>query len=149
MPDLYLSDILRLRDRGDGKAILLEWYNSATGVWEEKLRLDNDTGNIELVGLINVANVIPETALRDIKWGTVSIDPPSIAAGASANVDVTVSGLAVGDRILVMCQEDLEAGLVPQAAYVPAADTHRVRLYNPTGAAIDGVARTWLWVAFK
>jgi len=81
--------------------------------------------------------------------GTVSVDPPSIVAGAAANVDVTVAGLKTTDYVLVMCIEDLEAGLVPVAAYVPAADTLRIRLYNPTAAAIDGAARTWAWFAFK
>jgi len=49
----------------------------------------------------------------------------------------------------VVCTSDLEAGLVPVAAYVPAANTLRIRLYNPTAAAIDGVSRTWAWFAFK
>jgi len=81
--------------------------------------------------------------------GTVAINPPLIGAGAAANVDVTVSGLETTDRVLVVCTEDLEAGLVPIAAYVPAANTLRVRLYNPTGAAIDGAERVWAWFAFK
>jgi len=50
--------------------------------------------------------------------------------------------------VLVMCQSDLEAGLVPQAAYVPADGTLRIRLYNPTAAAIDGAARDWLFIAW-
>jgi len=81
--------------------------------------------------------------------GTVAVDPPSIAAGAAANVDVTVTGLETTDRVLVVCTEDLEAGLVPIAAYVPSANTLRIRLYNPTAAAIDGVSRIWAWFAFK
>jgi len=81
--------------------------------------------------------------------GTVTVDPPSIAAGAAANVDVTVTGLETTDYVLVMCTSDLEAGLVPVASYVPAANTLRIRLYNPTAAAIDGASRTWAWFAFK
>jgi len=91
---------------------------------------------------------IPYGKLKDFLIGVVSVDPPSIAAGASANVDVTVSGLKTTHKVIAMCQSDLEAGLVPQAAYVPAADTLRIRLYNPTGAAIDGVARDWLYIAW-
>jgi len=81
--------------------------------------------------------------------GTVAVDPPSIAAGAAANVDVTVTGLETTDHVVVVCKEDLEAGLIPVAAYVPAANTLRIRLYNPTAAAIDGASRTWAWFAFK
>jgi len=81
--------------------------------------------------------------------GTVAVDPPSIAAGAAANVDVTVTGLETTDYVFAVCTSDLEAGLVPIAVYVPAANTLRIRLYNPTAAAIDGVSRTWAWFAFK
>jgi len=91
---------------------------------------------------------IPYGKLKDFLIGVVSVDPPAIAAGASANVDVTVSGLKTTHKVIAMCQSDLEAGLVPQAAYVPAADTLRIRLYNPTGAAIGGVARDWLYIAW-
>jgi len=86
--------------------------------------------------------------IEGFMMGVVSVDPPSIGAGASANVDVTVSGLTTSHRVVAMCQSDLEAGLVPQAAYVPADGTLRIRLYNPTAAAIDGVARDWLFIAW-
>jgi hypothetical protein len=79
---------------------------------------------------------------------SVSVDPPSIPAGQAANVNVTVPGVAVGDDVLAIPPDTLEAGLVPQAASVPAADTIRVRLYNPTAAAIDGAARTWRFIIF-
>jgi hypothetical protein len=80
--------------------------------------------------------------------GTVTIDPPSIAAGSTANVDVTVSGLTTSHCVLVMCQSDLEHGLIPIAAYVPAANTLRVRITNFTSAAIDGAARKWFYIAW-
>jgi len=91
---------------------------------------------------------IPWSDLKDLKIGTVSIDPPSIAAGASADIDVAVPGLKTGHVVIAMCQGPLEVGLVPQAAWVPVADTLRVRLYNSTGAAIDGVARGWFYIAW-
>ena len=81
--------------------------------------------------------------------GTVAVDPPSIGAGVAVNVEVTVSGLETTDNVLVVCKEDLEAGLVPVAACVPAADTLRIRLFNSTAAAIDGASLTWAWFAFK
>ena len=80
--------------------------------------------------------------------GTVSVDPPSIATGESANVDVTVTGLTTSHIVIVSCQEALEAGLVPQGASVPVADTLRIRLYNPSAAAIDGAELTWAYWAW-
>jgi hypothetical protein len=85
---------------------------------------------------------------KSLLVGTVTIDPPSIAAGSTANVDVTVSGLTTNHCVLVMCQSDLEHGLIPIAAYVPAANTLRVRITNFTSAAIDGAARKWFYIAW-
>jgi len=81
--------------------------------------------------------------------GIILVDPPSIAAGASANVDVTVPYLSVGDKVVVECRDALEAGLVPQGAWVPVSGTLRIRLHNATAAAIDGASRPWLWRAVK
>jgi hypothetical protein len=97
--------------------------------------------------------IAPKTITRDrlekdLLVGTVTIDPPSIAAGSTANVDVTVPGLTTSHRVIVMCQSDLEHGLIPIAAYVPAANTLRVRITNFTASAIDGVARTWFYIAW-
>ena len=97
--------------------------------------------------------IAPGTITRDrleksLLVGTVTIDPPSIAAGSTANVDVTVSGLTTDHCVLVMCQSDLEHGLIPIAAYVPAANTLRVRITNFTSAAIDGAARKWFYIAW-
>jgi len=86
--------------------------------------------------------------IKGLLLGTVSVDPPSIGAGASANVDVTVTGLTTSHRVVAMCQDALEAGLVPQAAYVPSANTLRIRLYNPTAGAIDGASRSWFYIAW-
>jgi hypothetical protein len=85
---------------------------------------------------------------KSLLVGTVKIDPPSIAATSTANVDVTVAGLTTSHCVLVMCQSDLEHGLIPIAAYVPAANTLRVRITNFTSAAIDGTARTWFYIAW-
>jgi hypothetical protein len=81
-----------------------------------------------------------------IKWGSVMINPPSIPAGVSTNVDVTVIGLVVADNIIAMCQGALENGLVPQAAWVHATNTLRVRLFNSTAVAIDGAPLPWVWM---
>jgi hypothetical protein len=104
-------------------------------------------------GTITGDRIAPDTITRDrleksLLVGTVTIDPPSIAAGSTANVDVTVSGLTTSHCVLVMCQSDLEHGLIPIAAYVPAANTLRVRITNFTSAAIDGAARRWFYIAW-
>lgn len=74
---------------------------------------------------------------------TVTVDPPSIGAGTAANVDVAVPVDATDQVVGWNAPDTLEAGLVPLAVGVAAANTIRIRLYNPTTAAIDGAARAW------
>jgi len=71
MPDIYLSKILRLRDRGDGKWGF-DWYNSSTGLWEEKWRVDQDTGDVELIGDYIQDITIKKTTPQVILEGTES-----------------------------------------------------------------------------
>jgi len=97
--------------------------------------------------------IAPGTITRDrleknLLVGVVTIDPPSIAAGSTVNVDVAVPGLTTSHRVIVMCQSDLEHGLIPIAAYVPANDTLRVRITNFTSGAINGAARPWFYIAW-
>jgi len=91
---------------------------------------------------------LPKRKFTGVVSGTVAVDPPSIAAGASANVDITVPNLTTAHKVIVMCQDVLEAGLVPQGAYCQALNTLRIRLYNPTAAAIDGTSKSWFYIAW-
>ncbi|MEA3064401.1 MAG: hypothetical protein QOJ27_840, partial [Sphingomonadales bacterium] len=73
-------------------------------------------------------------ALRD---GSATADVASIAAGASAFVNVTVTGAAIGDRAdFVAASVDLGDDITPSAR-VSAANTVRVKLTNTGAAAVD------------
>lgn len=75
---------------------------------------------------------------------TVTVDPGSIAATATANVDVTVPNMGNAHKVYAQPSDDaFEHGLVCIGATNPANDTVRLRITNWTGAAIDGAARTW------
>lgn len=91
---------------------------------------------------------LPGTRAK-ITQGIVSVDPPSIAAGESGDVDVEVPYLNVGEKVVVNCLGALEAGLVPQGASVPTTGSLRIRLHNPSAAAVDGAELSWLWRAVK
>jgi len=77
-----------------------------------------------------------------------AMDPPSIAATSSASIDNAIPGLTTQHKVLVTCNDNLENGLVFQGAYVPSNGILRITLYNSTAAAIDGVSRNWLVVAW-
>lgn len=83
------------------------------------------------------------TAIKRVTAGTISLDPPSIAATSRAAVTGTVTGVAVGDRILLEPPAALNDDLIFHGARVTAADTITVYLYNPTAGAIDDAALTW------
>lgn len=89
------------------------------------------------------------TDITKIKSATVAINPGSVAAQASLEVAVTVTGAATGDIVIFEPPASLETGLaVACVGRVSAADTVQLRLTNVTGIAIDGAELTWryLWI---
>lgn len=99
---------------------------------------------------LNVGDAVEGTAGTDIKLiksGTVAVDPASIAAGASAETAVTITGVAAGDIVILEPPASLESGLVADGVgRVSAADTVQVRLTNASAAAIDGASLTWRYL---
>ena len=75
--------------------------------------------------------------------GSATWDAASIAIGAMESVDITVTGAALGDFVLVSIGTDtLDLTLTAQ---VTAADTVTVTLANNTAGAVD-LASTTVWV---
>lgn len=102
----------------------------------EALRVEKDaTSAVTVIG--------GGTGLRQHLSATASLDFPSIAAGAAADLAITVTGAAVGDGVTLGPPVALEAGLVIAYWGVTAANTVTIRLRNETAAAIDPVAATW------
>lgn len=89
------------------------------------------------------------TKLKKVVYGTVTVDPASLAAGAIANTAVTITGVKVGDIVRLTPPSTLEAGLVPIGSPVTGNDTVSLRLYNPTGGVVDGASKTWEYVWFQ
>lgn len=78
---------------------------------------------------------------RDMPRGSASLDFPSIAAGASATLTITVKGAAVGDDAYMSFTSAPPVGLV-YTCWVSAVDTVTVRANNVTAAPIDAAAQT-------
>lgn len=81
--------------------------------------------------------------LKKILTNMVTLNHPSIAAGASASLTVNVPGALLPDSVIchgANVASQVENGLI-QTASVTAADTVTVRLYNTTAAAIDPATR--------
>lgn len=74
--------------------------------------------------------------------GSATLDFPSIAAGATSELTITVTGAAAGDVVYLGPPSGLEAGLAASAR-VSAANTVTVRMHNTTGGSINAASATW------
>ncbi|OPG13628.1 hypothetical protein [Microbispora sp. GKU 823] len=96
------------------------------------------------------------TAPRAAYYGTkpvkltasADLDFASIAAGAVGTASVTVTGAKVGDVVALGAPSGVNASLI-WSGYVSAANTVTIRLYNPTGGAIDPASATWKVAVFQ
>ena len=108
---------------------------------------DIAAGAVETSELANDA-VTGDKLWNNIRVGTVSVDPPSIAATTSATFTVTLT-CAATDKIILIPLSTIEAGLIFQGANITAANTVTIRLYNYTAAAVDGVALDWVYILLE
>lgn len=130
------GEVIGCRLKGGGSGALYDLI-IGSGVGAVTLK-DNDylTSNIS-VDFTGVTNE------KLFTW-----NPPSIAAGGTATTTFTFTGAVIGDRIEVSAPYDLQ-GLM-MSAYVSAADTVTVVLFNPTAGAIDLANNTgWRAKRFK
>lgn len=85
-----------------------------------------------------VANVIDSSILH----ASAALDFGSIAAGATAELTITLTGATTTHNVFASPMNGIEAGLV-WSAYVSAANTITIVLANVTVGAIDPVSLTW------
>jgi hypothetical protein len=81
-------------------------------------------------------------------FGTVSINPASIAATSRGATTFTLTGAKTGDVLVMNPPSGLNDDLVFAGCAVTGTSEGTVYLYNPTGSAIDDAAATWtyLWI---
>ncbi len=72
---------------------------------------------------------------------TVTFDPASLADGAGETKQVTVTGAALGDYVLVSAPYDLQD--ISVTGYVQAANTVEIRVQNESTATVDLASGTW------
>lgn len=87
-------------------------------------------------------------SVTGILRGSASLDFASIAAAASADLTITVTGAAVGDAVVGALPAAPAAGLVFNV-FVSAANTVTVRASNITALAVDAAAATYGAVVIK
>lgn len=89
------------------------------------------------------------SAVTYVKKAAVSVDLASIDTLAVVEATVTVTGAAAGDAVLANPPATLTAGLMVAGAYVSAADTVKLRVYNSTAGAVDEAAADWVFTLIR
>lgn len=89
------------------------------------------------------------TALTYVNKSTVSVDLASIGTLAVVEATVTVTGAATGDAVIATPPAALAAGLMVVGAYVSAANTVKLRVYNSTGGSVDEAAANWIFTLIR
>lgn len=79
---------------------------------------------------------------------SMEITPGEVPAGEAVDIVVEHGAFKIGDYLVMQPPSNLEAGLVPIAAWVTEAGKAKVRIYNPTAAAVTGVAKFWNLLTF-
>lgn len=118
------------------------WDNAA------KLCTTVATGNL-LIGSAVLAAVNPSSTgrvlldgsadRRQVLQATATLNFPSIAAAASADLTIAVAGALVGEPVALALPAAPQAGLV-FISFVSAADTVTIRAMNITAGAVDAPA---------
>lgn len=92
-------------------------------------------------GIVVGGNAISNVSIIS---GTISVNPPSIAATTRATVDVTVAGVVATDIVIAEPPAALNDDLI-YCGVVAGAGKFTVSLYNTTAGPIDDTAKTWTY----
>lgn len=95
------------------------------------------TGAIDTLTV--ATGLVMGATLAKILTATASPAIPTLAAGASADVTMTVTGAVVGDVVIVNPQMAMPGGLRLRA-YVSGADTVTISVLNGSTASITGAS---------
>lgn len=119
-----------------------DWQEAVRAIVTQVLSLFdvNNTWNVEQTfsGGITVGG----TKVSKILTATAALDFGIIAAAASADLTITVTGAAVNDGVILGLPAAPTAGIVYQP-FVSATNTVTVRATNITAASIDPASQTF------
>lgn len=77
---------------------------------------------------------------------TKTFDPAAVATITTAEQDVTIVGVKVGDIVIAVNKPSLTAGVGIVNARVKAADTVSLTFVNPTAGSVDPASETYTFV---
>jgi hypothetical protein len=87
-------------------------------------------------------------SIVDVIYGTATVDPADMAAGAESNISVTITGVALGDIVLAAPGVLITDGVVWSASVV-SANTVKIVFGNLTGDHINMASSTWNFLVLR
>lgn len=93
-----------------------------------------------------MATMIPLGNIYKMRAVQVIFDPASVATITTAEQDISIPGVKVGDIVLAVNKPSLTAGLGICNARVKAANMISVQFVNPTAGAVDAASETYTFV---
>jgi len=88
-------------------------------------------------------------AMHGIHYGSVDIDPPSIAAGAKGTAIALIPEANTGDMVLLSPPAGLNSGLVYGGAAVTGDGTVSVYITNSGTASVNAGSADWHFLLFN
>lgn len=90
------------------------------------------------------------TQITKILKGTVSVNPSSLTTDTGEILTITLTGAVAGDTVILHPPAaGIDAGIMVGQAYVSAADTVKVQLWNLTGGTVDVAAANWIYTLIR
>jgi hypothetical protein len=103
-------------------------------------------GNLTTTGTVTIGG---GTAIAKVSSVTATLNFGSTNSGASDDLTITLSGVAVGDAVFLGVDNGSVSGGTSFTAWVSATDTVTVRFNNYSGAAIDPASGTFRVAVMK
>jgi hypothetical protein len=97
------------------------------------------------VAAVGALAVNTGTVVKNIKYGSASLNPDSISGNSTGTVTATITGAATGD-IVIVNPPALTTGLGFAGAAITSANTLTIYLVNATANPINNAAATFNWV---
>ncbi len=90
------------------------------------------------------------TVITKILKGTVAVNPSSLLTMTGEELAVTLTGAEVGDAVILHPPAaGLTTGMLVGQAYVSAADTVTVQIFNASGGTINEASANWIYCLIR
>jgi hypothetical protein len=136
----------------EANAMYLRSGNDGIGVASATAKLDvngnvNTRGNLTTTGSVTIGS--GGTAITNVLSTNATLDFNSTNSGASSDLTITLSGVAVGDPVFLAVDNSSVSGGTNFTAWVSAANTVTVRFNNYSSSAVNPSSGTFRVAVMK